>query len=278
METSTKYQEHTSIMKGLNLHSDYAKDREAYKEGFEKIYSQAIEEDVKLTNVKEFLTDLTAQELETLQNYSQLTGEINIDELSDEGAYNLLMHYYEKYDFDNDGFTDNGKEKTISLIPQDMDSDLKEALVNAVNNSDEDSTLSLLALTLDIDQVKYDTAKYIEGMSDVEKEYLKENSSFDIDAFVEAQLNEPYEAKTMTYESIMTQLEFMLNLDLGESADTSFKQNMQEFAKVLENEYSSVKDNKTKAIESQLQIQDLVKSYQNTETVADDPLATLLQA
>ena len=265
-------------MKGINLHDDYATARESYKEDFEKIYTEAMEVDIKLSNVKEFLTDLTTQELETLQNYSQLADSINVDELSDEGAYNLVMHFYEKYDFDNDGFTENANEKTISLIPQDIDNNLKKALVDAVNSSDEDNTLALLALTLDINQVKYDTAQYIENMSDVEKEYLKENSSLDLDKFVESQLKETYQASKVTYESIMTQLDFILNLELGESENPLFKENIQEFAKVLESEYQSVKDSKTKEIENQLQINALVKNYKGEELVTKDPLATLLQA
>ena len=275
METSTQYIEHTSIMKGINLHDDYASARESYKEDFEKIYTEAMEVDLKLSNAKEFLTDLKTKELETLQNYSQLADTINIDELSDEGAYNLVMHFYEKYDFDNDGFTENGKEKTISLIPQDIDNDLKQALVDAVNSSDEDNTLALLALTLDINQVKYDLAQYIDNISDVEKEYLKENSSLDLEQFVESQLKEPYQPDKITYESIMTQLNFILELD--ESENSLFKENVQEFAKVLESEYKNVKDSKTKEIENQIQINGLVQNYKGEELETKDPLATLLQ-
>ena len=278
METSTQYKEHTSIMKGLNLHEDYSKSREEYKEDFEKIYTEAMQVDIKLSSAKEFLSDLSAKELQTLQNYSQLTNSINVDELSDEGAYNLVMHFYEKYDFDNDGFTENGQDKTISLIPQDIDNDLKIALVNAVNSSDEDNTLALLALTLDIKQVKYDVAKHIKNMSDVEREYIKENTSLDIDLFVESQFKEPYQADKITYEDIMTQLEFMLNLELHEEEAFTFKENIQEFAKLLKNEYESVKSANTKEIEKQLQINELVKSYKREEIITKDSLATLLQA
>ena len=52
-----------------------------------------------MSNAKDFLSDLSAEELETLQNYAQLADAIEVDKLSDEGAYNLLMHFYEKYDF-----------------------------------------------------------------------------------------------------------------------------------------------------------------------------------
>ena len=278
METSTKYQTHTSIMKELNLHSDYHKARENSKEDFERIYAEAVEADVKLSNVKEFLSDLTEQELNTLQNYSQLVETINLDEISDEGAYNLLMHYYEKYDFDNDGFTENGNAKTISLIPQNIDNDLKEALVNAVNNSDEDSTLSLLALTLDIDQVKYDLAQHIDSMSKEKREYLKENSSLDVDAFVESQLQEPYQAQEITYDSIMKQLDYMLNLELNELVDSSLKQDLQAFAKLLENNYQDVKESKIEDIKNKLLLNDLTTKYQDIELTPQDPLATLLQS
>ena len=137
-------------MKNLELHSDYSKVREPYKDDFEKIYEEAKSSDIKLSNSKEFLNDLSSEELSTLQNYARLVDEISVDELSDEGAYNLLMHFYEKYDFNNDGITEIGKAKALSMIPQNMEDDLKEAFVNAVNSSDEDDMLSMMLLTLDI--------------------------------------------------------------------------------------------------------------------------------
>jgi len=265
-------------MKGLNLHSDYHKAREEYKDGFEEIYSKAVESDVKLSNAKEFLSDLTQEELSTLQNYSQLANKINIDEISDEGAYNLLMHFYEKYDFDNDGFTENGNNKSISLIPQNIDSELKEALVNTINSSDEDNTLSLLALTLDIDQAKYDLAKHFDTMPDVQKEYIKQNSSFDFDNFVKSQLEEPYKQKKITYESIVSQLEYMLNLNLSEDTAMAFKENLRKFANSLENEYKNIKDIKSIDTQSAIQINTLVKNYKGLETIAEDSFTKLLQS
>ncbi|MEA1917053.1 MAG: hypothetical protein U9N42_05935, partial [Campylobacterota bacterium] len=102
METSTQYINHVNIMKDLQLHSDFYKVREPFKEGFEEIYEEAKKEDVKVDTAKEFLHTLSQDELSTLQNYSRLVEKIDIDELSDEGAYNLMMHFNEKFDFDKD--------------------------------------------------------------------------------------------------------------------------------------------------------------------------------
>ncbi|MFT5660158.1 MAG: hypothetical protein ACI9TV_000798 [Sulfurimonas sp.] len=278
METSTKYQEHTSIMKGLNLHSDFAKARETYKEDFEKIYEQAIDAEVNVSNAKEFVADLTVEELETLQNYTQLADAVEVNELSDEGAYNLLMHFYEKYDFDNDGFTEDGEVKTISLIPQDIDNDLKEAFVNALNNSDEDNTLSILVLTLDINKVKNDLAQHINNMPASQKDYLRENTSLDIDLFVQTQLKDPYEQKQITFDTIMTQLDNVLNPESSESTSFTLRENIQAFTQTLKSEYQSVKDTKANELEDKLRINDLVANYKDREVTTADPLVTLLQA
>lgn len=279
METLTQYKEHSSIMKGLSLHEDFAKARESYREGFENIYAQAIEEDVKLSNVKEFLADLTEEELATLQNYAQLADKIEINELSDEGAYNLLMHFYEKYDFDNDGFTEDGNTKTISLIPQDIDNDLKEAFVNALNNSQEDNTLSMLVLTLDINKLKHDLAQHINNLPTTQKDYLKENTSLDIDLFVESELENPYKQKQMTYDSMMLQFESILNPELDQLTSPTFRDNIQSFVEVLENEYRTIKESKVKEIENQVEINYLSKSYNAEEVLKSvDPLSALLQA
>lgn len=217
MQTSVAYQEHTSLMKGLNLHSDFAKVREDYKEDFEKIYSDAVDSDVKLSNAKSFLSELSTEELKTLQDYTQLADAVVAEELSDEGAYNLFMHFYEKYDFNNDGITEDGSARNISFIPQNMDNNLKKAFVEAANNSEEDSSISIMLLTLDIRQVKYDLAQHIDKMSSLEKDFISENTSFDLDFFIQEQLNKPPKNEQITLESIQNRIDSLLNLQSTDS-------------------------------------------------------------
>ena len=136
MTTNTNYSEHVSIMKNLKMADSFYEVREPFKENFEKIYQEAQSQNVTVSNAKEFLNSLSKDELSTLQNYTRLVNEIDVDSLSDEGAYNLLVHHYEKYDFNKDGVVEDGIAKTQSLIPQSMDSATKQALVDTFNSMD----------------------------------------------------------------------------------------------------------------------------------------------
>ncbi len=145
---SQHYKEHVEIMKNLKVSEDYTNVREPYKEDFEKIYSKAQEEGVGISNAKEFLNSLSSDELSTIQNFALLVDEINVDSLSDEGAYNLLLHHYEKYDFNGDGYRENGISKGMGLIPDGLPSDAKKALVETFNNMDSKEMLIASAIFL----------------------------------------------------------------------------------------------------------------------------------
>ncbi len=136
MNTSTNYTEHVNIVKNLKMADSFYAVREPYKDGFEDIYNKANENNVDMSNAKEFLNSLTKEELSTLQNYTRLADEVNVDNLSDEGAYNLLLHHYEKYDFNNDGIREDGIAKTSGIIPQSLGNDEKKALVETFNSMD----------------------------------------------------------------------------------------------------------------------------------------------
>jgi hypothetical protein len=136
MKINSNYQEHVSIMKELKMPEGFYEVREPYKEDFEEIYDEAKEKGIGVSNAKEFLNSLSKEELSTLQNYTRLADEINIGSLSDEGAYNLLLHHYEKYDFNKDGIREDGISKTKGFIPESLDSTTKKALVETYNNMD----------------------------------------------------------------------------------------------------------------------------------------------
>lgn len=126
MQITTSYQEHVSILKELKHDKSFYDVREPYKEEFQKIYNDVKEKGVSISNAKEYLDSLSKEELSTLQNYTRLVHEINVDTLSNEGAYNLLLEHYEKYDFNNDGVVEDGEGKTIPLIPAHFSSTEKE--------------------------------------------------------------------------------------------------------------------------------------------------------
>ena len=149
MNIQSNYEEHVAIAKELKMGESFYEVREPHKEAFEEIYSQAKEEKVTMSNAKEFLNSLTNEELGTLQDYALLVDEINVDSLNDEGAYNLLLHHYEKYDFNKDGLVSNGISQGGSLIPENMPTKEKKALVESLNEMDEkDSFLALMMINL----------------------------------------------------------------------------------------------------------------------------------
>ncbi len=152
MNTSASYTEHINIVKDLKMADSFYEVREPFKEGFEDIYNKAKANNVGISNAKEFLNSLTKEELSTLQNYTRLADEVNVDNLSDEGAYNLLLHHYEKYDFNNDGIIEDGIAKTSGMIPQSLGNDEKKALVETFNSMDfkDVMTASILFIKLPI--------------------------------------------------------------------------------------------------------------------------------
>lgn len=136
MYSSNNYTQHVNIVKNLKMADCFYEVREPYKEDFEKIYEKAQKQNIGLNNAKDFLNSLSKDELKTLQNFTLLVDDINTSSLSDEGAYNLLLHHYEKYDFNNDGITEDGIGKKISLIPQNLSNNEKKALVDTFNSMD----------------------------------------------------------------------------------------------------------------------------------------------
>jgi len=143
MKLSTDYEEHVSIVKKLQYDESFYSVREPFKNDFQKIYNDAKEKGITLSNAKEYLNSLTKEELSTLQNYTRLADEIDINHLNDEGAYNLLLEHYEKFDFNNDGFIENGIAKSFSIIPSHFSNDEKKALVDTFNSMDSTKMLSM---------------------------------------------------------------------------------------------------------------------------------------
>ena len=139
MQINQAYTEHVNIVKDLKMSDSFYEVREPYKEGFEEIYNKAKDENVNMSNAKEFLSSLSKEELSTLQHFALLADNINVEVLSDEGSYNLLLNHYEQYDFNNDGLVSSGRGNFIPLIPQNMSNSDKKALVDTVNEMGMDN-------------------------------------------------------------------------------------------------------------------------------------------
>ena len=223
MNTSNSYESHIAISKELKMNSDFIKVREPYKEDFEKIYSEAKEKGINMDNAKDFLNSLSKEELLTLQQYSRLAEEIDSGAISEEGAYNLLLHHYEKYDFDNDGTVMNGKARTTTLIPTNMPDSEKKAFVETLNEMDEkDAFLAMMLLNLP-------------------KSFHMENGELIPDTS-----NEPYD-----FNTIMDDIHRILNPMAGEIRSQEILNTFSEFKDLFEKNFKEVEKQKNGYINKQ---------------------------
>ncbi len=149
MESSPTYLNYINDMKNYQTTQGRKEYQAPYAEDFEAIYNKAKEEDIKLSNAKSFLESLSLSELTTLQKYSGLAEAIEVGTLSAEGAYNLLMHDNEQYDFNTDGVAEVGKAKKILPIPITMPADVRSAYIEALNSIDDKDKLMAMTLTFD---------------------------------------------------------------------------------------------------------------------------------
>lgn len=147
MIISKEYQQHIELMKSVQRNADYIKARQEYENSFDAIYNQAKEKNVDLDNATDFLNSLSKEELTTLQKHALLADEIKIDKLSKEGAYNLLVHNYEQYDFNNDGLTDVGEGQLVNFLPNNMPYEDKKAFIESYNELEDNEKLHL-AMTM----------------------------------------------------------------------------------------------------------------------------------
>ena len=201
MNIPGNYEQHVAITKELKMSDSFYEVREPHKEGFEEIYNEAKEKGIEISTAKDFLNSLTEDELSTLQNYTLLVEDINVSKLDDEGAYNLLLHHYEKYDFNEDGLISNGIGKSMSLLPVNMPSDEKEVLVETLNGMDEKERF-LTLLMINPPQLQ---------LMDDGTIMAKENDNY------------------MDYQAISKRIQRILNPLPGEYSSSEFQNTMSKF-------------------------------------------------
>ncbi len=134
MEVFKQYTEYVNIVKNLKEPGDLYKGTKEENQAFEDIYTKANNQEVKVSTAKEFIKTLSSFELDILKKFANLSNEINPDKLTSEGAYNLLMHHYEKFDFNNDGLIEVGENKVVPHIPRKLSNIEKQALVDTFNS------------------------------------------------------------------------------------------------------------------------------------------------
>ena len=212
METSAMYLDYVNDMKHYQTTQGRKEYQAPYSSSFETIYNQAKEEDIKLSNAKEFLQNLSQNELTILQKYSGLAEAIDIGALSAEGAYNLLMHDNEQYDFNNDGVAEVGIAKKMLPIPTNMPSDVRLAYIEALNSLDDKDRLMAVTLT-------FDSAKLISQIN-----------------------NTPYTPTTIDYAFLQQRVQERLHPTQGAYTSEEIKQSTQAFWDAFTSAY---KGNKT---------------------------------
>lgn len=153
METGSVYRNHVASMQNLEMFEGRKQYQAPFAAQFEEIYKKAAQSDIKLDNAKEFIEELSQDELHTLQKYAGLASQIDIDILTPEGAYNLLMHDREQFDFNGDGAVEVGEGKHAPILPSTMPAAERNAFITALNSLESKDKLMALTLTFDLGRV-----------------------------------------------------------------------------------------------------------------------------
>lgn len=216
MDTNSDYTSYINAMQNFEI-SQGRKDYQApYAESFESIYNKAKEEEVSLSNAKEFLQNLSDTQMKTLQKYSGLAEKIDVDSLSAEGSYNLLVHDNEQYDFNNDGVAEVGLAKTKLSVPTNMPEDVRDAYISAMNTMSSKERMMASALTLDV-------------------------------AYLKSVINdEPYSPTEIDYEYLKTQVENAINPKNGGYSSAEAKEAYTTFWNAFNEAYGGEKTSDTK--------------------------------
>lgn len=215
METRADYQNYMSIMQSYRTPQGRKDYQAPFAESFELIYAKAQEEDVKLSNAKNFLESLSQSELKTLQKYAGLAESIDINSISAEGAYNLLMHDNEQYDFDGNGTAEVGIGKHLLAVPKNMPPEVQAAFVSAMNSLEGKDRFAAMILT-------FDPAR--------------------IDALIN---NKPYTPTNMDYDYLKNRIDDILNPKNGGYTSEETKESIMAFWNTFDAAYTGDKTQDT---------------------------------
>jgi len=239
MEVGANYLSHIGIVKNM-----FSQDTTSE---FEAVYSKAQESDVNLSNAKAFLESLSKEELNAIKEYKGFANDIDVNKFTDEGAYNALVHRYEIYDFDNDGYAMVGEVKSSSLVPQNMEPEAKKALVEAYNSAstpNEKSAMLFMITTLDTTKINKNLAEHFNKMSPQELEEFQALANFDVKQFILDYLN--YQPKTLSYEDVTNHINKLIKHNQG-SESSSFRETMGKFTSNFEKYYQEAKEQTEKS-------------------------------
>ena len=281
MENSIAYTNHKNIVKELNIYNDITREhKRVNKDAFNAIYDKAKESDVKVNSAKEFLATLSRGEMLTLSKYDSLADSININTLTNEGAYNLLMHEYEKYDFNGDGAIMDGAAKTLSLVPQNMDDEAKKSWVKAINAMGDDwMSVSVISMGLNDEYLKRSIAENFSKMSDSQINTMQESASFDIRSFIDETLSKPYNPKTITILDILDKVNNIINHTDGGYSSPELIKSTERFKEALEIAYAKItEESKSQQLSTQKELEIKQDIVEKSNAVQEEPLAVAVQS
>lgn len=93
-------------------------------------------------HARQFLAGLSTEELQAVQKNHCLADPINVSQLSEEGAENLLLPEGYTVDLNNDGIDEVGIGKSISIPPKAAPTAFKEAWYQATASMDEGAVMT----------------------------------------------------------------------------------------------------------------------------------------
>ena len=277
METSASYINHIDIVKELNLYNNISESRRTYEKSFEEIYQKAKDENIKLDSAQDFINNLSKDEIRTLQKYDGLVDSINAESLSAEGAYNLLVHDYEEYDFNNDGHVEVGVAKMISTVPRNMDDDTKKAWVETINAMGNDM-ISVLSMTMSLYLDEYmmrDIALHLSQMTESQIATMQESASFNIKQFIEENLSKTIVPKLITFQDIIDKVDGKLENEDGYTSPQLLK-SLEHFKEEFLKAYSEVQAEKKGKVTTEQEIEIKQKATENITKKVDSVLTIAL--
>ena len=104
---------------------------------FKTIQSKAQEYGISLDNAIDFVESLTEEGKAVLKRYHGLYDDISTENMSKEGAYNLIMDQSKRADLNGDGIINIGSEVSVPFPPVDFPGGFNETYVDALYGMQE---------------------------------------------------------------------------------------------------------------------------------------------
>ncbi len=123
-------------MKDGSLPSQLSENK-SLQSAFKTIQSKAQESGITLDNAIDFVESLTEEGKAVLKRYHGLYDDISTENMSKEGAYNLIMEQSKRADLNGDGIINIGSEVSVAFPPVDFPAGFNEIYTDALYGMQE---------------------------------------------------------------------------------------------------------------------------------------------